>query len=61
MSKGSVCINCKRYTKDGHYVAPSMGEEGFFICEYQAVAPSPKTKFIEVMKGVTREVPNDDA
>lgn len=60
MSKGAPCPNCKEYTKDGHYVPPSFGDDGFFICTHNDKRPRPATKTITVMPGVTREVPNDD-
>jgi hypothetical protein len=60
MSKGYPCPNCKEYNKWGHYVPPSLGEPGFFICKWKEKRDRPEKKVIEVMPGVLREVPNED-
>jgi len=31
--KKSVCCNCKGLSYHGHFVSPSLGESGFFICD----------------------------
>ena len=28
-----ICNNCKQYTCDGHFVPPSFGDKGGYICE----------------------------
>jgi hypothetical protein len=28
-----VCSNCKELTQDGHFVPPSFGDPGFYICK----------------------------
>ena len=28
-----ICINCKERITGGHFVPPSFGDPGFFICE----------------------------
>jgi hypothetical protein len=29
----TLCPECKEYTKTGHFVPPSLGEEGRYICD----------------------------
>lgn len=29
----TVCPNCRGKTREGHFVSPSLGEPGFFICK----------------------------
>lgn len=53
-------MNCKEYTKSGHFAPPSMGEPGFFTCAWKEKGPPLLTKWVEVMPGVLREVPIDE-
>lgn len=27
------CLNCGRPTRNGHFVPPCFGDEGFYVCE----------------------------
>jgi len=27
------CPNCHKFVTDGHFMVPSLGEKGFFICK----------------------------
>jgi len=39
--KTNECMNCHELIAGGHFVPPSFGEEGFFVCttpEQQAIA-----------------------
>lgn len=60
MSKGAPCWNCKEYTKDGHFVPPSLGDEGFYLCQFNEKRPRPDFVRQQVMPGVTRLVPNQE-
>lgn len=36
----SLCVNCGKDNRDhGHFVPPSLGEQGFFICQKASVQP----------------------
>lgn len=38
--KSFLCPNCKKETADGHFVPPSLGEGGYFICDYGMEKPT---------------------
>jgi hypothetical protein len=51
-----LCPACKEYSKVGHYVPPSLGEEGFYICDL--LNPQEQAEGIE--KRIKYEVPKKE-
>jgi hypothetical protein len=51
-----LCPECKEYTKDGHFVPPSLGEEGFYVCA--TANPIEQAAGIEKRKNYPPVLPN---
>lgn len=54
------CPNCKRFNRWGHFVPPSLGEQGFWICKQSWATDDNDPEVERMNKKYNRPIPHTE-